>query len=256
MSTIIALEDVTFCHGKTVILDGVSLEAAAGEVLPLLGPSGSGKSSLLRIIMGLLAPGRGRVRLRGDVVSEAGRITTPPEERNLAVVFQDLALWPHLTVEGNLAFGLRSKRIARDEKQRRIARLLEDVGLAGMARRYPAQLSGGEQQRVAIARALVLEPDAVLLDEPLSNLDIGLRDDLLDLFSRLFREYQTTAICVTHDPWEARHLGDRVAVLDQGRIVFTGDLDDLDPEHENQFIRLVCRHLQRATRNKEQAHEV
>lgn len=245
MSTVIALEDVTLRYGKTVILDGLSLDASAGEVLPLLGPSGSGKSSLLRIIMGFLAPSRGLVRLRGDVVSEAGRVYTPPEARNLAVVFQDLALWPHLTVAGNLAFGLRSKRIARDEARRRIARVLEDVGLAGMTKRYPAQLSGGEQQRVAVARALVLEPDAVLLDEPLSNLDIGLRDDLLDLFSKLFREYQTTAICVTHDPWEARHLGDRVAVLDKGRIVSTGNLDDLDPEHESQFIRLVCRHLQR-----------
>ena len=144
MSAVIALEDVTFRHGPTTVLDGLSVEARAGEVLALLGPSGSGKSTLLRIIMGFVAPGRGLVRLRGDVVSEGERVRTPPEERNLAVVFQNLALWPHLTVEGNLAFGLQSKRVARDEASRRIARVLADVGLAAMARRYPAEISGGE----------------------------------------------------------------------------------------------------------------
>jgi ABC-type sugar transport system ATPase subunit len=243
MSAVVSLQDVSFRYGKTAILDGLSLEATAGEVLALLGRSGSGKSTLLRIIMGFVAPDAGRVELRGDVVSEEGKIHKAPQDRNLAVVFQNLALWPHLTVEGNLAFGLRSKGIATDEEKKRIARVLEDVGLAGMAKRYPADLSGGEQQRVAIARALVLEPDAVLLDEPLSNLDIGLRDDFFELFGDLFREYKATVIYVTHDPWEARRLGDRVALLDGGRIVFTGSLDDLDPEHESPFVQLICSHL-------------
>ncbi|MBW2734036.1 MAG: ABC transporter ATP-binding protein [Deltaproteobacteria bacterium] len=245
MSAAITLEDVTFCYGKTTIIEGLSLKAQAGDVLSLLGPSGSGKSTLLRIIMGFLAPSRGVVRVRGQVASEAGRVIMPPEERNLAVVFQNLALWPHLTVEGNLAFGLRSKRVPDAEAAKRIAQVLEDVGLAGTHMCYPAQLSGGEQQRVAIARALVLQPDAVLLDEPLSNLDIGLREDLLHLFSKLFREYQTTALCVTHDPWEARELGGRVIMLDEGHVVSTGSLDELDPAHENPFVRLVCRHLAR-----------
>ncbi len=244
MSAVITLNDVTQRYGSTSVLDGLSLEAQAGEVLALLGPSGSGKSTLLRIIMGFVAPDRGLVRLRGNIVSEEGSVRTPAEERNLAVVFQNLALWPHLTVEGNLAFGLQSKRVPPDEARKRIARVLENVGLAAMARRYPAEISGGEQQRVAIARALVLEPDAVLLDEPLSNLDIGLKDELLDLFATLFRKYGTTVMYVTHDPWEARHLGDRVAMLAGGRIVFTGNLDNLDPRHENPFVQLVRRHLQ------------
>jgi iron(III) transport system ATP-binding protein len=161
------------------------------------------------------------------------------------VVFQDLALWPHLTVQGNLAFGLRSRGVTRAEEQRRTASVLERVGLGGMERRYPGQLSGGEQQRVAIARALVLEPDAVLLDEPLTNLDVGLREDLLDLFATLFREAGTPAVHVTHDPWEARRLGDRVAVLDGGRIVHSGDLGDLDPDHPSAFVQRIRRHLKR-----------
>ncbi len=244
MSVVIALQDVSFGYNRTQILDSISLEISRGEVLSLLGPSGSGKSTLLRIIMGFAAPSRGLVRLRGDVVSDKGRVHTPPEERNLAVVLQDLALWPHLTVEENLSFGLQSRRVARDEQKKRIARVLAEVDLENMARRYPARLSGGEQQRVAIARALVLEPDAVLLDEPLSNLDIGLRDDLLDLFASLFEQHGSTVIHVTHDPSEAQRLGDNVAVMDGGRIVFTGNPGDLDPEHESPFVQLVCRHLQ------------
>ncbi len=243
MSVVVALQNISFSYGQSQILDGISLEISRGEVLSLLGPSGSGKSTLLRIIMGFAAPDSGLVRLRGDVVSDSGRVYTPPEERNLAVVLQDLALWPHLTVEENLSFGLQSKHVARDEQKTRIARVLAEVDLENLARRYPAQLSGGEQQRVAIARALVLEPDAVLLDEPMSNLDIGLRDDLLDLFTSLFKQHGSTVIHVTHDPREAQRLGDNVAVMDRGHIVFTGNLEDLDPKHESQFVQLVCRHF-------------
>ncbi len=243
MNTVIGLAGVCLRYGRNIVLDDLFLEVSAGEVLALLGPSGSGKSSLLRVIMGFLAPMRGVVRLRGELASDGSRILLLPEQRNLAVVFQDLALWPHLNVWDNLAFGLRSRQVDRGEARRRISHMLERVGLAGKESRYPGQLSGGEQQRVAIARALVLEPDAVLLDEPLSNLDLGLRHDLLDLFVALFREAGTTVVYVTHDPLEARCLGGGVALLDEGRIVAQGALDELDPQHESPFVRLVCRHL-------------
>ncbi len=245
MSAIIALEDVTLRYESTAILDNLSLDVQPGEVLALLGPSGSGKSTLLRLIMGFMTPDQGVIRLRGQTVSKGRAVLTPPQERNLAVVFQDLALWPHLTVAANLAFGLRSKGVSRDEERRRTIRILDRVGLAGMAERYPGQLSGGEQQRVAIARALVLEPEAVLLDEPLANLDVRLRDDLLELFSTLFHEVGATVLYVTHDPWEAMGIGDRVAVLDQGKILFAGKLDSLDPEDESPFIQSICHHLRR-----------
>ncbi len=243
MNAVIDIDNVTVRLKQRKILDGLSLKVLSGEVLSLLGPSGSGKSTLVRIVLGLLAPDRGHVRLRGDVVSGPGEVSTVPEERNIAVIFQDLALWPHLTVEGNLAFGLRSRRVPKKEREERIFSMLSKVGLEKLAQRFPGELSGGERQRVAIARALVLRPDAVLLDEPLSNLDICLKNDLLDLFVTLFRENETTAIYITHDPWEAGHLGERVAVLDSGSIVFDGGLGDLDMAHENTFVQMLSRQL-------------
>lgn len=223
----VILEDVNLRLGATQVLSGLSLTVEAAEVLALLGPSGCGKTSALRVILGLVAPDSGVVRLDGAAASDAGRIFLPPEERNLAVVFQDLALWPHLTVHGNMAFGLKSRKVPRPERDEKIAKMLRRVGLSGLGRRYPDELSGGERQRVAIARALVLEPRAVLLDEPLSNLYVGLKRELHALFRELFSERRTPAIHVTHDPREAVSLGDRIAVMERGRIVQTGTLHDL-----------------------------
>lgn len=227
MSGAIDVRDVTARRRGADVLSAVSLEVAAGELVCLLGRSGSGKTTLLRVIAGFCRPDVGSVRIGGRVVTCEGAPTVPPEDRGVAVVFQDLALWPHLTVHGNLGFGLEARRVPRDEREARIATMLESVGLADKAGRHPAELSGGERQRVAIARALVLEPVAILLDEPLANLDLGLKRELLGLFRRLLGEAGATVVHVTHDPREAAALGGRVAVLEGGRLVYAGSLDAL-----------------------------
>jgi len=239
MTTTITLENVALTYSDRPILQDVSLSLQEGEVLSLLGPSGSGKTSVLRIVLGFVPPSRGSVRVAGRVASADGRILTPPEERNLAVVFQDLAVWPHLTVSGQLAFVLESRGVPRLERAVRIEAMLKRVGLAGKERSYPGELSGGEKQRVAIARALVLEPRAVLLDEPLSNVDVDLKRELLKLFRELLRERGTTALYVTHDLREAAALGDRIAVMDGGRIAQDGTLDELRARPANDFVRAL-----------------
>ncbi|HJZ88804.1 MAG TPA: ABC transporter ATP-binding protein [Polyangia bacterium] len=227
MSVEISLQDVSLRIGQSEVIRGLSLTVAPGEVLALLGPSGSGKTTLLRLILGFVPPEAGSIRLGPDLVSADGRILRPPEERNLGIVFQDLALWPHLDVHGNLAFGLDARRVPAAERDRRIAEMLARVSLAGTERRYPGELSGGERQRVAIARALVLAPRALLVDEPLSNLDATLRRQLLELFRALLKERGMTAIFVTHDVREAALLSDRIALLERGRIVQSGTWNEL-----------------------------
>ncbi len=237
MSASIELEGVVVLRDGRKVLDDVSLRVPAGETLSLLGSSGSGKTTLLRVVAGFLAPQSGTVRIGELVAAEQGRCLLPPEERSLAMVFQDLALWPHLTVHGNLAFGLDARKVPRSERDDRISAVLSRVGLAGKERRHPGELSGGERQRVAIARALVVDPRAVLLDEPLSNLDVGLKQELLGLFRGLLRERGTTALYVTHDPREAQALAERTAVLDAGRIVHLGALDELRGRDDLPFAR-------------------
>ncbi|GEJ57122.1 ABC transporter ATP-binding protein [Anaeromyxobacter diazotrophicus] len=243
MSAALQLDRVTALRGGQEVLAEVSLRVAPGETLPVLGSSGSGKTTLLRVVAGLLAPARGAVRIGDALASEAGRLVLAPEERGLAMVFQDLALWPHLTVHGNLSFGLEGRKVARAEREERVAAILSRVGLAGKARRHPGELSGGERQRVAIARALVLAPRAVLLDEPLSNLDVGLKQELLALFRELLHERGATALYVTHDPREAQALGPRTAVLDRGRIVHLGPLEALRARPDLPFARSVLQAL-------------
>ncbi len=239
MTTAITLENVALTYSDRPILEDVSLSLQEGEVLSLLGPSGSGKTSVLRIVLGFVPPSRGSVRVAGRIVSTDGRILTPPEERDLAVVFQDLALWPHLTVSGQLAFVLESRGVPHLERAVRIETMLKRVGLAGKERSYPGELSGGEKQRVAIARALVLEPRAVLLDEPLSNVDVDLKRELLRLFRKLLRERGTTALYVTHDLREAAALSDRIGVMEGGRIVQDGTLDELRARPANDFVQTL-----------------
>ncbi len=219
---------------STTLLDGLDLVVMDKEIVALAGPSGAGKTTALRVLLGLIAPDHGTVQLGGRLASEARRIVVPSDDRRIGVVFQDLALWPHLTVHGNLAFGLAT--VTRAERDARIGEMLGRVGLADKARRYPGELSGGERQRVAIARALVLEPRVVALDEPLANLDVALRQELLELFATLLRERRVSALYITHDPWEAEMLADRVAILEAGRLVQNGTIDELRAKPATMFI--------------------
>ncbi len=219
MTAALELAHITLRRGTTTVLEDVCLQVMPNEVVALVGPSGSGKTSLLRVLLGLEVPERGTVRLAGETATEEAHCLLPVEERGLAVIHQDLALWPHLTVGGNLAFGLTSKGIGGAERARRITTMLERVDLGDKEQRYPSELSGGEQQRVAIARALVLQPAAVLLDEPLANLDIVNKAELITMFRALFAERNVAVLYVTHDAREAVALSSRIAVLEKGKLV-------------------------------------
>lgn len=236
----IELESISVRRGSTLVLDHVTLELGDG-VVALIGPSGSGKTTLLRVLLGLEAPTAGSMRLGGRVMSRAGTVDVLPEDRNIVMVFQDLALWPHLSVHGNLAYGLRARGVDKAERGRRIARALSSVGLDGKASRRPGELSGGERQRVAIARALVLDPVAVLLDEPLGSLDVVLKEDLLGLFGRVFRELGVPVIYVTHDPFEAARISQRIVVLEAGRVVQEGTLAELAATAVTPFVDAFSR---------------
>lgn len=235
MDGAIELVDVCAARGGVEVLRGVSFSVRAGEVVALVGRSGSGKSTILRVILGLLPPSRGSVALAGRPVSDGSRILVPVEARNLGMVFQDLALWPHMTVRENLAFVLEG-RSERGEREIRIDDMLLRVSLLEHQHRLPGELSGGERQRVAIARALVLEPAAVLLDEPLSSLDVLLRRQLLALVKQLLCERGTPALYVTHDPREAAALADRLVVTDSGRIVEEGTIEELGSRPQGAFV--------------------
>ena len=197
--------------GATSVLSDISVSIAAGELFFLLGPSGCGKTTLLRIIAGFTEPSAGQVLFDGRDVS-----TVPPHRRNTGMVFQNYALWPHLSVAENVAFGLDVRGVSAAEKRQRVAEALALVQMDGYAARYPHQLSGGQQQRVALARALVIKPDVVLLDEPLSNLDAGLRIEMRKELHRIHAELGLTMVYVTHDQKEALSLATRLAVMQHG----------------------------------------
>ena len=216
--------------GSVIALDDVTLNANAGELFFLLGPSGCGKTTLLRILAGLETADRGTILLRGRDVSGL-----PPYRRGAPMVFQNYALWPHLNVRDNIAFGLVEQKVKRAEIEARVNRTLEQVGLAGLGARLPGQLSGGQQQRVVLARALVLNPDVILLDEPLSNLDAKLRHDMREEIARLHRETAITFVYVTHDQSEALSLADRMAVMRNGRLCAVGKPFDLYHRPPNVF---------------------
>ena len=215
----LALQDVSKAFDGAPAVEGVTLEVAPGELLCLLGPSGCGKSTLLRIAAGVERQDAGRVLIEGREVSGPRR-HAPPEARGVGLMFQDFALFPHLTVEKNIAFGLRRHPAA--ERARTAAAYLEKVGLAGYAQKYPHQLSGGEQQRVALARALAPRPRVMLMDEPFSGLDKRLRDGVRDETLRLLKEEGTAVLLVTHEPDEALRMADRIALMRAGRVVQVG----------------------------------
>jgi iron(III) transport system ATP-binding protein len=211
--TRLAATDLHKAFGTQAVLTGIELDVPEGSLTAILGPSGSGKTTLLRVLAGFERSDRGVITL-GDRVVEDGRHHLPPEDRGIGYVPQEGALFPHLTVEKNIGFGL-SRHERRDG---RIARLAEMVGLADLSQRYPHQLSGGQQQRVALARALAIEPEVVLLDEPFSSLDAGLRASVRADVQRVLRQAGTTALLVTHDQDEALSMADIVAVIRDGQI--------------------------------------
>lgn len=216
---LLQIANVTKRYGVSAAVDGMSLTVAAGEALVVLGPSGCGKTTLLRLIAGLERPDAGEIWLDGRIVADSGRIRVPPHERRLGFVFQDLALWPHLTVWENLSFVMESRRLPRDERARRGREMLAVVRITALADRYPHELSGGEQQRAALARALVASPRLLLLDEPFSSLDPELRATMRDEVRRLQRSLNLTSIYVTHDREDAAALADRIIEMYQGRVL-------------------------------------
>ena len=203
--------------GKTTVVDGVDLALEEGEFVSLLGPSGCGKTTTLRMIAGFIEPTSGTIELDGEVVSQPGS-ALPPERRRMSMIFQSYAIWPNMTVAENVAFGLKLRKLQSDEVRRRVAEILEVVQMAHLSGRYPAELSGGQQQRVALARAIVVKPSVLLLDEPLSNLDANLREEMRFEIRRLHDEFRITTVYVTHDQAEAMATSDRIAVMHAGRI--------------------------------------
>jgi spermidine/putrescine ABC transporter ATP-binding subunit len=227
----IRLQDVVKRFGHLEAVSRISLEIADGELFTLLGPSGCGKTTILRLIAGFYRPDEGAVFFGGRAVSGI-----PPYLRNIGMVFQNYALWPHMTIFQNVAYGLRLRKLPRDEIASKVRQTLQLVNLAGLEGRYPGQLSGGQQQRVALARALVLNPHVLLLDEPLSNLDAKVRLQVRAEIRTLQQRLGITTVYVTHDQEEALTLSDRIAVVDHGRLQQVGSPRELYERPENPFV--------------------
>jgi ABC-type Fe3+/spermidine/putrescine transport system ATPase subunit len=217
--------------GSNRVLDHVSLEVRSGEMFFLLGPSGCGKTTLLRCVAGFVDPGAGEILFDGRSVAGV-----PAYDRNAALVFQNYAVWPHLSVFENVAYGLRVRRVAGEELRRRVRVALGQVGMEGYGERRPVTLSGGQLQRVALARAIVVEPDVLLFDEPLSNLDAMLRVEIRAEIRRLHGELRRTSIYVTHDQHEALAMADRIAVMSGGRVQQVGTPRELYQQPANSFV--------------------
>ena len=219
----VTLTGITKRYGEAVAVRGVDLMVADGEFVTLLGPSGCGKTTTLHMVAGLISPTTGIITIGGRVVADAARGRfVPPNKRNLGMVFQSYALWPHMTLAANVGYPLKLRRVPPQERANRVRDVLSLVALDGLAKRYPHELSGGQQQRGALARALVGEPDILLLDEPLSNLDAKLREELRAEIRRVQQSVGTTVLFVTHDQGEAMALSDRVAVMHAGAIEQVG----------------------------------
>jgi iron(III) transport system ATP-binding protein len=232
-ATVLELDGVTRRFGAEVAVDSLSLSVREGELITLLGPSGCGKTTTLRLIEGLDRPTSGTITIAGDVVAD-DHTFREPEERNVGLVFQDFALFPHLSVEENVAFGLREWDAA--DRDARVDDLLDLVGLAEHRTKMPSQLSGGQKQRVAVARSLAPEPDLLLLDEPFSNLDVRLRVEMREEVRRILKAAGVTAVSVTHDQEEALSISDRVAIMNDGRLEQVGKPEVVFENPESRFV--------------------
>ena len=233
----IRLNNVVKRFGKVTAVDHVSFAEKEAETLTLLGPSGCGKTTALRIIAGLEDLDEGEVFLDGKMVSSSKKgVFVQPEKRRLGLVFQSYALWPHMTVYKNIAYGLKAQKVPKEEIRQKVRATLELVNLPGLEDRYPSQLSGGQQQRVALARNLVYEPKVLLLDEPLSNLDLRERERMRGELRRLLREIKITALYVTHDQEEAFIISDRIIVMDEGKILQQGTPNEIYENPRDLFV--------------------
>jgi len=211
------LKNVARRYGAVEAVADFSLELQPGEFVSLLGPSGCGKTTTLRMIAGFMPPSEGTIEMDGEVISSPSGVV-PPERRRMSMIFQSYAIWPNMTVGENVGFGLQVRKLPRAEIDRRVDKILDVVQMRSLKNRYPAELSGGQQQRVALARAIVVEPEVLLLDEPLSNLDANLREEMRFEIRRLHDEFKITTVYVTHDQSEAMVTSDRIVVMNKGRI--------------------------------------
>jgi len=231
----VELNGIRKSYGPLVVADGVDLAIAHEELVCLLGPSGCGKTTTLRLIAGFMSPDAGTIVVGGRVLSSPGA-TLPPEKRNMSMIFQSYALWPHMSIAENVAYGLRVRKVPRAEIEAKVARILDIAKLTPLRDRAPGELSGGQQQRVALARALVVEPQTLLLDEPLSNLDTNLREEMRFEIRRLHDELRYTTVYVTHDQGEAMTTADRIVVMNKGRVEQVGAPEDIYQQPNSEFV--------------------
>jgi iron(III) transport system ATP-binding protein len=222
-------------YGAQAVVDDVSLTIEHGRLVCLLGPSGCGKTTTLRLIAGFVEPSAGEIRVGEQVLSSPSR-TVPPERRNMSMIFQSYALWPHMTVAQNVSYGLDLRKVDRETIKGKLKTILATTHLEQLADRYPGELSGGQQQRVALARALIVEPETLLLDEPLSNLDANLREEMRFEVRRLHDEYRYTTVYVTHDQSEAMTTADVIAVMNQGKIEQAGSPEEIYDRPRSEFV--------------------
>ena len=231
----VELRGLTKRYGSLAVVDNVSLRIEHGLLVCLLGPSGCGKTTTLRLIAGFVEPSGGEIAVGNRVVSSPSR-TLPPEQRNMSMIFQSYALWPHMTVTENVAYGLKLRKLDRAIIAQKVKAILGVTKLEALAQRYPGELSGGQQQRVALARALIVDPETLLLDEPLSNLDANLREEMRFEVRRLHDEYRYTTVYVTHDQSEAMTTADLIAVMNLGKIEQAGPPEEVYDRPRSEFV--------------------
>jgi len=231
----VELDGLTKRYGESTVVNHVDLAIEKGHLVCLLGPSGCGKTTTLRLIAGFMEPSDGRIRVGGKLISSPGA-TLPPEARNMSMIFQSYALWPHMTVFENVAYGLRLRKLTADDVRARTQRILAATKLSELTARYPGELSGGQQQRVSLARALVIEPETLLLDEPLSNLDTNLREEMRFEIRRLHDEFRYTTVYVTHDQTEAMTTADMIVVMNKGVVEQAGTPEEIYEKPTTEFV--------------------